>query len=205
MTICTASNPEVEQDRAEDLLDNWRKYGYVMFPQQRAIYHQLALRIAGLDVIEAGCGSGTGTAVLGQQAKSIVGTDKCQRNIDFAKCLYPWIDFAVWNIQKPAKLFHADVVVAIEVLEHVVNPVSALQNLLNVATKEVWFSTPNGRGKPRPPENPNHVQEFAVQEMFQMIRSVGGNVRITVHSWEDFSEVDCDTSIDPLVYRIQLQ
>lgn len=208
--MTTATNPERDQDRAEDLLDNWRRYGYVMFPQQRRIYEQLAERITG-SVLEAGCGAGTGTAMLSYADtvsgswNGVVGTDKCERNAQFARALYPWIDFRVWDIVASPAPLQADTVVAVEVIEHVADPIAALRNLLAAARHEVWLSTPNGRGKPRPPSNPFHVCEWTPAEMIQMIRTVQYECAIHVLGWEDFKPVSPDTTdVDPLVYRIML-
>lgn len=200
----SATNPEREQDRAEDLLDNWRTTGYIMFRQQRAIYWQLAERLQRANVLEAGCGAGVGTAILAQRVNSIVGTDKSKNNVAFAKALYPWIDFGVWDIGQPS-LQLRDVVVAVEVLEHVADPVAALYHLIAAARREVWFSTPNGRGKPRPPSNPFHCAEYTPAEVIQLVRAVRLECSIHVLSWETFEPVSPDTTnVDPLVYKVEL-
>lgn len=196
-------NPECEQDRAEDLLDNWRKYGYVVFPQQRAIYRQIGERIRGQMVLEAGCGSGNGTAMLHRFAPNITGTDKRSGNVAFARALYPWITFNEWDMSNPWTEGYFSAVVCVEVLEHVADPRAALRNLIGAATREVWLSTPNGMGKPRPPENPFHVCEYTVAEMRAMIADAGGKA-VEMLSWESFLPLSDDTDVDPLVYRIVL-
>lgn len=202
-----SANPERDQDRAEDLLDNWRKYGYVMFPQQRAIYWQLAERLQRANVLEVGCGAGTGTAILAHRVNSIVGTDKSKGNVGFAKALYPWIEFGIWDISQPPNQ-QRDVVVAVEVLEHVANPVAAMRNLLAAAKREIWISTPNGTGKPRPPENPCHCAEYAPREVLEMIVEAipdeSAPAFVEVLGWEDFRLVLPGTNVDPLVYHVRL-
>lgn len=199
-------NPIKDQDRAEDLLGNWRKYEYVMFPQQRSIYARLGPKLSGLTVLEAGCGSGVGSYVLQQWSDSFVATDKLEANVKFAAQLYCRINFQVWDICQPWHGGKADVVVAVETLEHVGDPCTALKNLMGAANKEVWISTPNGRGKPRPPENPFHVIELTIEEMLSTIclRYGLSQHQVSVLGWEDFQPVPLDTSISPLVYRIEL-
>ncbi len=222
--VCTncgslPTNPvQPVQDRAEDLLDNWRKYGYVMFPQQIAIYREMAKRLTG-SVLEAGCGNGVGSALLERwllldavkrkQNGSpdnpwFVATDSLESNVHFSFALYPWIDFRQWDICHPWYGKQADAVVCVECLEHVADPQSAVRNLLAAARREVWISTPNGRGKPRPPSNIYHVSEYTPEEMITMI-CLGcgiGQEQVEMLNWEDFKPVGMDTLVDPLVYHI---
>lgn len=194
------TNPELDQDRAFDLYDTYKKYGYVMFPQQRRIYEQLQKHVAHKTVLEVGCGNGIGTAMLHRPAKSIVGTDKFGCNVHFASELYPWVTFSEWDIQKPRQCIPVQVVVAVEVIEHAADPITALRNLIAAATETVWISTPNGKGVERPPSNPHHVLEYTTREMLHMLH--GHSVKIL--AWDDFRELDVDTDITPLVYRIDL-
>ena len=201
----TLHNPVLDQDRAEDLLDNWRKYGYVMFPQQRAIYDQIRWLVEDKTVLEAGCGNGIGTAVLSLEACVVIGTDKSERNIAFARELYPWIAFDVWDIGQPWRGKQAKAVVCVEALEHVADPQAALKNLIAAATEEVWISTPNGTGKPRPPENPHHVCEYTPEEMAGMLGALDRKTELRVLAWDDFRLLTLDTDVSPLVYHVRLQ
>lgn len=203
-------NPEIDQDRVFDLVDTFDKYGYVMFPQQRSIYKHLDRETQELTILEAGCGNGVGTALLSKRyypnsdlpyffTTGIVGTDKLQRNVDFATALYPWIVFTTWDINEPTSLW-ADAVVCVETIEHVANPRDAIKNLISAARRDVWISAPNGTGKDHPPSNPYHVSEYTPKEMLEMI----GNHKTTILDWETFSPVEPDSLVDPLVYHIEV-
>ena len=194
-------NPEINQDRVFDLYEMFNKWGQIMFPQQQTIYTNLAeyLSLYPTKILEAGCGTGQGTALLQQVASGIIGTDKLQRNIDFARLLYPWIDFQTWDINQPTNL-RAPVVVCIEAFEHVDNPQAAMDNLLDATGKTLWLSTPNGKGKPRPPENPYHVCEYTPQEMLDFLpRGLG----VKLWHWETWEPQGLRTQVDPIVYQIQ--
>lgn len=199
--------PQPVQDRAEDLLSTWKSHGHVMFPQQRLIYHKIAENMSVnpdiATILEAGCGNGVGSAVIWNRrvGAEFRATDSLQSNVDFARCLYPWIDFQVWDICKPYGLAY-DAVVCVECLEHVADPQRAMQHLLNAARQDVWISTPNGAGKPQPPSNPFHVAEFSPLEMRGMIQGCRGVKKWEILGWEDFKQLDEDTRIDPLVYHI---
>lgn len=203
------TNPEIEQDRVFDTVDHFKKFGCIMFKQQVAIYENIAQRIKGKEVIEAGCGNGLGTAILNRQCPEILGTDKLGNNIQFAKCLYPWIHFSVWDINKPSIFPKPQIVVCVETIEHVADPQKAIENLMAAATEEVWISTPNGTGEKRPPENPYHVCEYTPEEMFYMFGFATGRPHTAMECpqmfhWKTMEQVYVGTKIDPLVYRIQL-
>lgn len=193
-------NPVREQSRVGEAVELFRKYGYTMFPQQRKIYSYLSSEIRDKSVLEAGCGDGQGTYDLFKDAMYIVGTDSLQENVNYAQEMYQDINFEVWNIEKrfPRR---ADIVVCIETLEHVEDPERAIANLMAAARETVWISTPNGIGKPHPPENPYHVQEYTPQEIFNMV-PVKYDVRVI--GWDDWELQTLDTLVDPLVYRVSL-
>lgn len=194
-------NPEKDQDRAADLFDLWTRYGYVMFPQQQSVYRNLSRCIAWNSVLEAGCGDGVGSAILAQKASTFIGTDKLARNVAFAKALYSWLDFEVWDVQTPWRGQQVKSVVCVEALEHVANPEKALANLIAAATQEVWISTPNGRVKgEHPPSNPYHVQEFTPRELLALLPGR----EVEIFHYETFARLGVETDVNPLVFRVKV-
>jgi len=193
-------NPEKDQDRVYDLFEMFRDHKRVMFSQQELIYNNLAeyLSLAPPTILEAGCGTGQGTAILERVAKDIIGTDKLQDNVDFANAIYPWIDFGTWDLNESTP-YTAPVVVCIEAFEHVADPQKAMNNLLDATGRTLWLSTPNGNGKPRPPENPYHVCEYTPHEILEFVAPR----LVTIRHWETWEPQNTDTLIDPLVYEIQ--
>jgi len=188
---------QIEQDRIQVLFDLFKQTGQVILPQDRKIYENIRDRIKGKNITEAGCGIGLGSGILAQSNK-VLGTDILPKNIVFAKSIYPWQEFGIWDISKSP---HAktDVVVAIEVLEHVKDYREAMKNLQETAP-EVWLSTPN-RNNPDIGDNealnPFHVKEFTPDEIIDMTE--GG---IEILHWETFERLEKDTKVTPLVYRI---
>ena len=205
-------NPEKDQDRVFDLFEMFNAHNRVMFSQQETIYRNLFEYYVWCDkltLLEAGCGTGQGTALLSRVAMEIVGTDKLQRNVDFARAIYPWIEFETWDLNEPSHL-RAPIVVCVETFEHVANPQRAMNHLLEATGKTLWLSTPNGTNKPRPPENPYHVCEYTPYEIVEFIATCrrgphkvvprcGGTIR----HWETWEPLAIDTLVDPLVYEIQ--
>lgn len=211
MSTHVETNPELDQDRAFDLYDTYKKYGYVMFPQQRLIYKHIASMVVYQSVLEIGCGNGVGTAMIHHNNRHVFGTDKLPSNVEFARELYPWIPFAVVDVSKPIDAkFASDVVVAVEIIEHVADSCTAMKHMLNVAKKTVWISTPNGRltQHEKPPSNPYHVAEYTPEEMLGLIHGAcaGRPVKVFIYAFDDFNTpLTVDTDKNPLVYRIDLQ
>ncbi len=194
-------NKEIDQDRVFDTVDHFEKWGDPLAKQDRRIYSNLRNRWdRSATILEAGCGNGVGSYMLNEYGY-LVATDKTERNIQFARTLYPFVQFTTWNINEPWPEEPRQIVVAVEVFEHVANPQAAMDNLLAAATEEVWLSTPNGTGKPRPPENPYHVCEYTPKEIFDMVPT---GCKFSIHNWETFDEIKTfNTDVHPLVYRIR--
>lgn len=167
-------NPVKPLPPEEGAFDTYKKYGYFMFPQQRTIYQNIALRIdPHSTVLEVGCGIGLGTALLDRSLTTkVIGTDNLPENVSIARALYPWIKFERYDVCDPTQAFQPgkyDVVVAVEVIEHVEDAKQAIERLCSIALKEVWMSTPNGLSKKKPPDNPYHVYEYTVLEISKML------------------------------------
>lgn len=190
------ANKEVDQDRVFDTTDHFNRFGFIMFPQNKKCYENIAKRISGKNVFEAGCGMGLGSALLARSAKSLIATDKLVKNVKFAKELYGWINFDVWDMQDDP-IVKADVVVCVEAIEHVAHPARAIRHLVLSAKEEVWITTPNNHEEN--PSNPFHVQEYTVQEMFDMLKNYG---EVEIYHWETMAKLDTYTSVSPLIYHV---
>jgi len=194
-------NPEKDQDRVFDTYDHFKRWGYVMFPENMKTYQNIAKRVRGR-VLEAGCGMGLGTNIIAHKlgASNVVATDKLINNIKFARALYPMIEFDVWDLNGNPWKEKFDFVVCIEAIEHVANYKTAIRNLIDSAEKEVWISTPNGaRTEEHCPSNEFHVKEFTPHEMLEMI----GNYKTQIFDL-DMNLVEKSTKRHPLIYRIIL-
>lgn len=205
-TTLDMRNPVKPLPFTEGALDTYAKYGVMMFKQQQLIYRNIIERLRRTDtVLEAGCGIGLGTALMQQRVStSVRGTDNLAENVKISHSLYPWIRFDVWDIENasPFLPIRFDVVVAVEVIEHVSNASLALRNLCEAAYREVWISTPNGLGKVRPPDNPYHVMEYTPREMLHMIQEIPGKWGVEIFEHEKFTPVGLGDYANPLVYKL---
>ncbi len=93
---------------------------------------------------EVGCGEGYGTSHIRQMGIPIEGSDLSPRIIEIARSRYPDIPFSVLSIYDlgnfPEKY---DLVVANEVLEHLEDPVRAIEDLKKAARRYILISVPN--------------------------------------------------------------
>lgn len=178
---------------------NWfHQFGFLVWPEQKVIYEQLAKRLSGKTILEAGCGIGYGTALFSLRNR-VIGTDVLPKHVAFAKQAYSWCDFELWDILVPTPK-KADILVAVEVIEHISNYRTALKNMLAVAP-EGYISTPNRNnqslGQDRP-INKLHVREFTVQEMLKLLPK-----KTELLHWQTFEKLAPETKITPLVYHYE--
>jgi len=214
--IAYTRNPRLPQDMIHHAAGRFDSTGFLLPPRQRTIYENIARATGKKSILEAGCGIGAGAHILRGRPflykdnevvhRIVIGTDVDERHVEFARQLYPFGAFDLWDIESgpyPAKLY--DAVVAVEVIEHVEDPLAAIKNLALSCREEVWISTPN-RQNPKlsqagPPHNRHHVQEFIPKEVLHLgapFFSRGEALDVNL------APVELDTESTPLVYHFVL-
>jgi SAM-dependent methyltransferase len=145
----------------------------------------------GRRVLDAGCGTGYGSAELAQSALVVTGIDVEPQAIEFARATYPIpsLRFLVSSCAVtpfPENAF--DLIVAFEVIEHLQDHRAFLQECARVLTHHGLFivSSPNrkyyaeSRAKTGP--NPYHVHEFEAREFVEELSGVFQNVRLLLQN-----------------------
>lgn len=141
---------------------------------EHLVRYLVAARFAvGGDIIDIGCGTGWGTALLAKaSARRCVGIDQDESAIAQAREMYPEVaEFTVGDAQElalPSSAF--DVVVCLETIEHVTDPDRVLDEVRRVLRPNglLVISSPNP--EVYPPGNPHHVREFRPQELQSALR-----------------------------------
>lgn len=97
-----------------------------LFVAHESIYRFAATLAREADVLDAGCGTGYGSAILGTTARSVVGVDFDPRSIAYAKRHFPAgnVSFRVADLQRLPVEQSFDVVVASNSLEHLDDPMA---------------------------------------------------------------------------------
>jgi SAM-dependent methyltransferase len=133
-------------------------------PAQMGWYQFAADLAAGQSVLDVGCGSGEGLKVLAARASEALGIDlddRLQRE-DVTVRIQSVSDL-------PDKSF--DVVVSMDVIEHVPDDRAFVADLFRVARKAVFITTPNyavSRNR-----HPYHVREYTPGEFERLFRGYG--------------------------------
>jgi len=145
----------------------------------------------GKRVLDAGCGTGYGSAELAQSAAAVTGVDISADAIEYASASYPipglrFLKSSCIAMPVPAESF--DLVVAFEVIEHITDYRAFLTECARVLTREGLFmvSSPNKRyyAETRAATGPNpfHEHEFEAEEFVRELEQVFGNVRLLLQN-----------------------
>jgi ubiquinone/menaquinone biosynthesis C-methylase UbiE len=145
----------------------------------------------GKRVLDAGCGTGYGSAELAQSAPEVTGVDIAADAIEYASANYPiaglrFLEASCTAIPFPAESF--DLLIAFEVIEHLTDHRAFLDECARVLTREglLIVSSPNKRyyAETRAATGPNpfHEHEFEVEEFVRELQRVFPNVRLLLQN-----------------------
>lgn len=145
----------------------------------------------GRRALDAGCGAGYGSAELAQSASTVTGIDLSTEAVEYALANYPipGLNFAVSSCAlMPFRANAFDLVIAFEVIEHLNDHRTFLQECARVLTERGLFivSSPNkkyyaeSRAKTGP--NPYHEHEFEAAEFVEELSAVFRNVRLLLQN-----------------------
>ena len=145
----------------------------------------------GRRALDAGCGTGYGSAELAQSAIVVTGLDVAPEAIEFAGANYPipnlrFVASSCAAMPFPENAF--DLVVAFEVIEHLPDYRAFLHECARVLTHHGLFivSSPNKRyyaeSRAKTGPNPYHEHEFEASEFVEELSSVFQNVRLVLQN-----------------------
>jgi SAM-dependent methyltransferase len=138
-------------------------------------YDFAAARARGRRVLDAGCGEGYGAARLAQAgASDVVAVDLDQAVVSHVRRAYPAVGAVRAELGAlPFRGGTFDLVVSLQVIEHVWDPEGYLRSLRSVlsAEGELILTTPNRLTFP--PGNPFHVREFSARELAEAAEEAG--------------------------------
>ena len=143
----------------------WNRLKYVLSPQFDI--YSVIKKVVRNKVADIGFGTGFGTHLLNVNAKEVYGYEIDENAIQFAKDVFPFRDlhFEYGDIVKGINGQEFNYIVMIDVIEHIKNEKTALDNVKKIMAEDGSFilSTPNRLSRYRKGEN--HVKEYAPKEL----------------------------------------
>ncbi|HSS94873.1 MAG TPA: methyltransferase domain-containing protein, partial [Candidatus Dormibacteraeota bacterium] len=167
----------------------WRGYWGDMQrlgPVHRHVREDIVRRVSALDVhsvLDVGCGSGENLAALAASGRyKVSGVDISEEGIELARKHVPSAHMmSVLNVEERALQERFDLVMSIQVVEHIVDDVAALRNMAVMANKYVFISTLAGRMRASEVLT-GHVRNYSPVELRRKLEVAGLRV-IDVHGW----------------------
>ena len=138
---------------------------------------------AGRDVLDAGCGTGYGSALLARAARRVVGVDVSEDAIAYAKQRYgtSGVEFLTADVtQLPLADASFDVVCSFETIEHLEEPALLVAECARLLRPHgvLLVSTPRVDVTTRTPRNPFHRVELAAADFAELLERRFGTVTL---------------------------
>jgi len=148
----------------------FRRLGYFLSPQLD-IYRHIADVVQGCDVLDVGFGTGFGLIQLVGSAKNLTGIEVDPDAIRFAESYLPGVRWLWGDVQRPLSYLTnpVDVVIMIEVLEHVMDWKAALKNVSDCLKPggRMIISARNANADLR--KNDLHEREWTAEELCKSV------------------------------------
>ena len=198
----------------------WKKRSELKPQEQMRMYQAISVNYCvGKSIIDVGCGIGIGTYKLSWDALGVYGVDNNQESIAIAKQLYegPRVKFDVFDLVNPPDrpIATFDVVVCIEVIEHINDYDKALQSLKRFYDQKrrttFFISSPN-RNNPRlsdtQPKNNFHVREWTAGEFYEVLNKHFQSVTLfsgpKLMNFTQDETVDGNTQHSPILAKCEM-
>jgi SAM-dependent methyltransferase len=156
-------------------------------PVHRHMQDDLVRVVTGLEgvrtILDVGCGSGENLSRLaGLGRYELVGTDISEQGLALARRRVPDdVPLHVLDIEREVLPKQFDLVLSIQVVEHLVDDVSALRNMAEMSRKYVFASTVAGRMRRSEPAI-GHVRNYSPIELRRKLEIAGLRV-VWVRGW----------------------
>jgi 2-polyprenyl-3-methyl-5-hydroxy-6-metoxy-1,4-benzoquinol methylase len=151
-----------------------------------ARYHWASRLVRGKSVLDVACGTGYGSKMLLEAgARQVVSVDLSRPALAFGAERYPGPGYLQADaLDLPFKHGAFDVVISLETIEHLVDPMRFLQGVRAVLREDgqLVLSTPNRSMSDG--SNPYHIHEMTLAELLEMLEKNGFQViRLLGQHW----------------------
>lgn len=167
-----------------------------MLSPQFDIYRNIAPLTKDKTVLDVGCGTGFGALQLLPYAESVWGVDVDTEAIAFCKETIPNVTFAAVDISRATYLPRFDVILMVEVLEHIPDCKSALENVKRFLNPDGMFLMTARNANADLRKNELHERELSAGQLEEMLSKFFKCVRLYDYKMQ---EVNRETHLTPLV------
>lgn len=181
------SEPTTERIIAENQLSN--RESYLLYLIHLATYKYALSFVDGKNVLDYGCGSGYGTALISDYCTKVTGVDISSEAVRYARSHYNAPNLSYLQIE-PAEIAllpfpdsSFDVVLSFQVIEHVQNVSVYLQELNRVLAPggQIIIATPDRSTRLFPfqkPWNIWHLREYTMDELYATLSTCFSDVNV---------------------------
>ncbi len=174
---------------------------FLLFLRSKKAYQFASKYCKDKYVLDYGCGSGYGSALLSNYANKVIGVDINEEVIDYCNRTYrlPNLSFKKiypnYTLPFKEKLF--DVIVSFQVIEHIPDVQGYLFELKSVLKDNgvLFITTPNTRYRLLPfqkPWNPEHIREYSLRRLNKELIPVFKKVKIIgVYGTDEINAIEC--------------
>jgi SAM-dependent methyltransferase len=154
-------------------------------PVHRHVREELVRRVGVLDVhsiLDVGCGSGENLRALSAKGGyELTGVDVSEEALTLARRRVSGAEFQLVNVERQALPKEFDLVISVQVIEHLADDMAALRNMAEMARSYVFISTLAGRMR-RSELHTGHVRNYSAVELARKLEIVGLRV-LKVWGW----------------------
>jgi SAM-dependent methyltransferase len=154
-------------------------------PVHRHSLKNLVRAVSELDVksvLDVGCGSGESLAALAALGRyQLTGVDVSQEALRLARRLAPSARLLLLDIERQALSEQFDLVISIQVVEHLLDDIAAFRNMARMAHAYVLVSTMQGRMRPSEIAI-GHMRNYSAPELQNKLEQAGLEV-LKVWGW----------------------
>lgn len=183
MSLYHTSERVVEDYAGESLED------YFIYQYHIATYKYVTNNVANKKVLDFGCGSGYGTALISQHCKEIIGIDISNEAVEYAKSKYSSSNLSFLSIDSvetcplPFNDNEFEVILSFQVIEHIDNTTAFLKEINRVLKPggEAIIVTPDRSTRLfsfQKPWNIWHVKEFSKDSLSKELGSIFNETNI---------------------------
>jgi 2-polyprenyl-3-methyl-5-hydroxy-6-metoxy-1,4-benzoquinol methylase len=154
-------------------------------PVHRHIREDLVRLVASLDVatiLDVGCGSGANLALLAVSGRyALTGMDVSSEALSMARRQVSTARFHLGDVSTDPLPERFDLVISVQVLEHIADDISALRNMAQMARRHVFVSTMQGRMR-RSEVSIGHLRNYSPVELRRKMELAGLHV-VRMYGW----------------------